>query len=187
MSIELCPLPLDSRFCTKYEVLKKIVYYLLICSCLLAIGCKASKKDKVSTKDTTNTPKKPPRPKSLFNFEKSPTLSAVLDKAEKVQKPVFVDFYTTWCTPCKMMEEDIFTDKNLANYYNRNFVIYKVDCEKGNGANLAAIYGINNYPTLLFLDVKGNILLRHESAAYHSKMQQLGDEALLVFKNKGTN
>lgn len=149
----------------------------------MAVGCKTSKKDKGSTASTTK-PVKPPKPKSLFNFEKSPTLSGVLDKAAKAKKPVFVDFYTSWCTPCKMMDEDVFTNKDLANYYNQNFISYKVDCEKGNGSNLAAIYGINNYPTLIFLDEKGNILIRHESAAYHSKMQELADRALSEFKNK---
>ncbi len=153
----------------------------MILSCLLIGGCKSSKNGSSSSSNPT-----PPKPKSYFKFEKSETLSAVLDKAAKENKPVFVDFYTTWCTPCKMMDEDVFSDRNLASYFNDNFVNYKVDCEKGNGTNLAAIFGINNYPTLIFMDEKGSILVRHESAAYHSKLQELGEEALYAFQNKNT-
>ena len=147
----------------------------------MASGCKTSKSG--GSKGSSTQPSKP---KNLFKFESSPTLSAVLDKAARENKPVFVDFYTSWCTPCKMMDQDVFTDKNLATFYNKNFLNYKVDCEKGNGMNLASIFGINTYPTLIFLDSKGSVLLKHESAAYHSKMQQLADDALFEFKNRST-
>ena len=126
----------------------------MISSCLFGTACKSS--DKTKKGSTVSKPKKPTAPKPLFKFDQSTTLSAVLDKAAKAKKPIFVDFYTSCCTRCKMMDEYIFTDKNLADYYNKNFLSYKVDCEKGNGVNLASIYGINNYPTLLYLDEKGS-------------------------------
>ena len=154
----------------------------MVCTCLLATGCKSSKDGKSGNSNT----QQPSKPKTLFKFDKSPTLSQLLDKAAKENKPVFVDFYTTWCTPCKMMDEDVFTDSGLAAYYNENFLNYKVDCEKDNGVNLASIFGINTYPTLIFLDEKGSVLVKHESAAYHSKMQQLGEDALFEFKNRST-
>ncbi len=82
------------------------------------------------------------------------------------------------------MDEDVFTDKALANYYNDNFINYKVDCERGNGINLATIYSVSNYPTLLYLDHKGNILVSYERAAYQSKMMELGEDAIKKYKNK---
>ena len=164
-------------------IVKKLLIYILISSCLFGTACKSS----TNTKNTSSTSKpKPTAPKTLFKFEQSNTLSAVLDKAAKANKPIFVDFYTSWCTPCKMMDQDIFTNRNLADYYNKNFLSYKVDCEKGNGVNLASIYGINNYPTLLYLDEKGNILVKHESAAYHTKMEQLAKDALFEYNNRST-
>ncbi len=144
----------------------------------MASGCKSSKKG-----GETYVPPAPTS-RANFHFVKSKTLSDILDRAEKEKKPVFVDFYTTWCTPCKMMDRDVFTDSALAQYYNENFISYKVDCEKGNGQNLAAIYNVSNYPTLVYLDHKGTILVSHGSAAYPSKMMELGKSAVNTYRSK---
>lgn len=158
------------------KVKNLIIVPLLVASVFLVFGCKSKQKSTHST--TVNVSK------TKFKFEKSRTLSTVLDQAAEKNRPVFVDFYTSWCTPCKMMDEDVFTDRQLAKYYNEKFMNYKVDCETQNGANLASIFNVSTYPTLLWLDTKGNVLVKYEGAAYHSKMYQLGDEALRAFSNK---
>lgn len=151
----------------------------------MATGCKSSRNGSEPDKEDVVKPSpKPQGPKVLFKFQNSPTLSAVLDRAEREKKPVFVDFYTTWCTPCKMMDEDVFTDKPLASWFNQNFISYKVDCEKGNGTNLATIYGVSNYPTLLFLDHRGSVLVRYNRAAYHTKLTELAEDAIAQYKQK---
>ncbi len=111
-------------------------------------------------------------------FTNSGTLSDVLDKATAENKLVFIDFYTTWCLPCKLMEEDVFPDKRLGEFMNENFISYKVNAEKGNGVNLATLYSINAYPTLLFLDREGNVLERKIGAAYHRELFALGEAAI---------
>lgn len=112
------------------------------------------------------------------DFVSSDNLTAVLEMAESKDKLVFVDFYTTWCLPCKMMDEDVFPDKGISKLMNDNFVSYKVNAEKGNGPNLAALYQVVAYPTLLFLDGKGNVLVRKEGSAYHSELTTLAEEAM---------
>jgi len=109
---------------------------------------------------------------------KSSKLFPVLDKAEAQDKLVFVDFYTSWCLPCKMMDEDVFPDKALGDFFNKNFISYKVNTERSNGANIAALYGVHTYPTLLFLDAKGNVLERKEGAAYHTELRNMAERAL---------
>jgi len=111
-------------------------------------------------------------------FTQSETLSDVLDKASAENKLVFVDFYTTWCLPCKLMDQDVFPDRRLGDFMNDNFVSYKVNAEQGNGVNLATLYNVEGYPTLLFLDSKGNILERKLGAAYQREMFELGEAAL---------
>lgn len=74
-------------------------------------------------------------------------------------KPVFIDCYTTWCGPCKWMTANIFTEASVAKYYNENYVCLKIDMEKGEGVDIAKKYGIRAYPTLLYLDDKGERLL----------------------------
>ena len=58
-------------------------------------------------------------------------LESVLQKAAKENKLIFIDAYTTWCGPCKKMSKEVFTTDTVANYFNRTFVNYKFDMEKG--------------------------------------------------------
>lgn len=118
-------------------------------------------------------------------FTPSDNLTAVLELAEDKEKLVFVDFYTTWCLPCKLMDEDVFTDKGIGELMNDNFINYKIDAEKGNGPNLALLYQVNVFPTLLFLDGKGRVVVRKEGAAYQTELRSLAEEAMANMTNTG--
>ncbi len=150
--------------------MRKITYIIAILSFTI-FSCKSNK----NTVNHTNNGNA-----VAFEFEKSKTLMAVLDKAKEENKLVFVDFYASWCMPCKMMDEDVFTNKELGHIYNKNFINYKINVEESNGANIAALYEIKYYPTLMFLDSSGNVVVKHEAAAYYSKMKELADEALAI-------
>ncbi len=76
----------------------------------------------------------------------------LLVEAKRQQKPIFVDVYTTWCRPCKVLDKQIFPQEKVGNFYNKNFINYKVDAELGEGSEIAKKYGIVQYPTLLYLD-----------------------------------
>lgn len=75
----------------------------------------------------------------------------VLKQARKEKKPIFLDCYTSWCGPCKMMAKDVFTQDSVGRFYNRHFVCVKMDMEK-EGKALAEKYGVRSYPTFLFID-----------------------------------
>jgi thioredoxin-related protein len=94
----------------------------------------------------------------------SGNLESVLQKAAKENKLIFIDAYTTWCGPCKKMSKEVFTIDTVANYFNRKFVNYKFDMEKGEGIEFAKKYQVNCYPNLLVLDSKGNVI--HRGAGY---------------------
>ena len=146
--------------------MKKIIFFF----CLLSLGlgaCKGSKKAKTTS---------PPKPG--VQFMESKTLSEVLDRAKAENKLVFVDFYTTWCLPCKLMDEDVFPNKEIGDFMNDNFISYKVDAEKGNGVNLRTVFDVYLYPTLLFLDTNGRVLERKEGAAYHTELRAIAERAL---------
>ena len=96
--------------------------------------------------------------RSLVKFEHGNSLSAVLEVAKRQNKPVFIDFYTTWCTPCKLMDNDVFTHQETANLLNQNFINYKVNAEKGNGPDLATLYNVKSFPTLIFIDENGKVI-----------------------------
>lgn len=80
---------------------------------------------------------------------------ARLDSARQSGKPVFLDFYTDWCGPCKVMDRDVFPDRQLADFFNSNFICLKINTEKGEGPALARLYNIEAYPTMIFLDKEG--------------------------------
>lgn len=78
-----------------------------------------------------------------------------LAKAKQENKLVFVDFYTTWCGPCKAMDANIFPDAKIGALFNKKFVAIKIDAEKGEGIQLASKYKVKGYPTLLYLAADG--------------------------------
>ena len=92
-----------------------------------------------------------------IKFEDS-DFNTILAKAKSEKKLIFLDAYAAWCGPCKLMERNVFTDANVADYYNKNFINAHFDMEKGEGPALAAKYGIRSYPTLMFLNAEGEVV-----------------------------
>lgn len=152
------------------------IYYLFVCFVLLT-SCK-SKEAIVKTRTIKS--------KSAIHWKDAATISPILYKAEAEGKMVFLDIYTDWCLPCQMMDEDVFTDKKIGDLINKDFISYKVNAEKRNGPDLNFLFQVTKYPTLLFLDARGNELIRKEGAAYHRELTGLIAEAKDIMKAKKT-
>ncbi len=144
--------------------MKNILCFFLLSLPLFLSNCSSSKSAGTTT--------------SGIRFEKSDILSDVLDKAEKKNKLVFLDMYTTWCVPCKIMDEEVFTDPNVIKLLNNEFISFKVDAEKGNGTNLAFLFQTQVYPTLLFLDQKGNVIERSNGSLSQTGLIEMANRAL---------
>ncbi|WP_172279399.1 thioredoxin family protein [Chryseobacterium sp. LAM-KRS1] len=99
-------------------------------------------------------------------------------EAKKSGKTIFVDAYTSWCGPCKLLKSKTFKDKIAAGYFNRNFINYTIDMEKGEGIELAKDWKVNSYPSLLFFDPNGKLLLRQIGYVDGKGLIELGKEAL---------
>ncbi len=88
-----------------------------------------------------------------------PYSNQVLVDARQAQKPVIIDFYATWCTPCRALEEITFRQPDVVKKADQNFVMVKVDLtQKGNPVYLRLLgqYGIKGVPTVVFLDGRGS-------------------------------
>lgn len=101
----------------------------------------------------------------------------ILAKAEAEGQLIFVDAYASWCGPCKMMAKNVFTQSEVGEYYNRNFVNAKIDMEKGEGVGLARKYNVRAYPTLLFINADGQLVHRGVGYKDAEDFIQLGEEA----------
>jgi len=84
----------------------------------------------------------------------------VLQRAQRENKLIFVDCYTSWCGPCKQLATQVFPQEKMGEYLNSRFVNAKYDMEKGEGLTVGKQYDkeIKVFPTMLILTAQGEII-----------------------------
>lgn len=118
-----------------------------------------------------------------IQFSEEKNLDAVLEKSQKEGKMIFMDCYTHWCGPCKYLSANIFTLKSVGDYFNEHFVNVKFDMESVEGKKIATKYGVRAYPTLLFLNSKGEVEHTSIGCGGEQHLLMLGKTALDPTKN----
>ena len=88
-------------------------------------------------------------------FETKST-DAVREMAIKQGKLVFIDLYASWCPPCRMMERQVFSRKDVGEFMDQRFVA---------GRELMKRYGRDAIPLYLVFDTRGELLGRIQGAA----------------------
>lgn len=88
-------------------------------------------------------------------------------------KPAIVDFYASWCGPCKRIAPIL---EELAAEYGDEIYIYKIDTEVEQ--DLAAAFGIRSIPSLLFIPMKGDPKMM-QGAMTKSGFKEVIDKELL--------
>ena len=94
----------------------------------------------------------------LINWETN--YNTALEKAVKENKAIMIDFYTDWCTICKIMETNVYLDKEIASNINYNFVPLKINAED-NDENVKLLtnkYNISAFPSAVFINTNGFII-----------------------------
>ena len=84
----------------------------------------------------------------------------IISRAKQENKYVFVDFYATWCGPCKRMDEKTFTDAKVQDLLN-SMIAADWDAEKDPHIAIAKQYKVSAYPTLLVIGPDGKEVDRH--------------------------
>lgn len=86
--------------------------------------------------------------------------------------PVLVDFWATWCEPCKRIEPVI---KELAAHYNGKLVVGKLNIEESPAT--ARRFMVRNMPTFMIFK-NGEVAATQMGAVAKSQMMQFIDRAL---------
>lgn len=133
--------------------MKKILALSMLLAFISFSACAGSNKDNKSEKEQKKeTIMKPIHLtkaeflKKVANYEKNPEEWKYLG-----DKPCIIDFYASWCGPCKMIAPIL---EELAQEYAGEIYIYKVNTEEER--ELAAAFGIRSIPTLLFCPMNEN-------------------------------
>lgn len=77
------------------------------------------------------------------------TYAEALKAAAQDNKIVLLDFYTTWCGPCKKLDQTTWNDKKVAKWLAQKAIALKIDAEKEK--KLAEKFRIGAYPTIVLL------------------------------------
>ena len=117
-------------------------------------------------------------------------------KARQENKKVLIDVYTTWCGWCKKMDADTYSDTLLAPYLSRHFVLVKLNAESDAALNykgeasteqgLAGSFGVNGYPTTIFLTSAGEPITATpgymDAATFRTLASFIGEDYYLTMK-----
>lgn len=115
-------------------------------------------------------------------FIENGSISLLMEKAKLENKIIFLDFYADWCGPCKQMDREVFQDKRIGEFFNENFINFKVDGERGKGRELANLYDVKGYPTVVFIDPKGIVLNRQVGLIFQEQLMSLAERSIELHK-----
>ncbi|MBO5810994.1 MAG: thioredoxin [Bacteroidales bacterium] len=117
---------------------------------------------------------------TTINLTKEEFLNKVMDYENnpkewkyKGDKPAIIDFYASWCGPCKMLAPVL---EELAKEYEGQIYIYKVDTEAEE--ELSRAFGIRSIPTMLFVPMNGQPMMT-QGALPKTELDKIIKERLL--------
>ena len=124
-------------------MIKRVLFLTVGILSLLLAACetKAINNDKKGNKMKTIELTKSDFLKKIVNYEKNPEEWSYLG-----DKPAIIDFYASWCGPCKMVAPIL---EELAAEYEGEIYVYKVNTEQEQ--ELAALFNIRSIPSFLFI------------------------------------
>lgn len=97
-------------------------------------------------------------------------LKEAIKKAGAEGKLSFVEFYASWCGPCKWMERTTLANPEVASYINENYVAVKINIDDFDGYAWKQQYDVEVLPTILIFNSKGTLVERIEETVGPTKL-----------------
>jgi thiol-disulfide isomerase/thioredoxin len=122
------------------------------------------------------------------------TWKEVKEKAKEQNKYIFIDFYATWCGPCKRMDKNVYVNDSIGKFFNDKFISVKVQIDKTERDNdyiknwyvdallLQKEYKIVEYPSFVFLSPL--CMITHKDVGYKSVNELLTIGEIALVPNK---
>lgn len=123
--------------------MKKLITLLMMTFVMLGTSCAQNNADKKN--DPVISMNKQMFLEKVFDYTTGAT-----EWKYQGNKPCIIDFYATWCGPCRMISPIL---KDLATEYKDSIVVYKVDTDREQ--ELSAAMGIRSLPTVVFIPQEG--------------------------------
>lgn len=100
-------------------------------------------------------------------------LKEAIKKAGAEGKLSFVEFYASWCGPCKWMERTTLSNPQVSSYINENYVAVKINIDDFDGYAWKQQYDVEVLPTILIFNSKGTLVERIEETVGPTKLIKL--------------
>ena len=109
-------------------------------------------------------------------------MNAKFASAKAAGKPVFLDYYATWCTDCNLMKKTVFNDSQVQQYMQKNFVVIQADVSDQFDKRTQPMkdkFGVFGPPALLFFDREGNLVKKEYGLLTKDEFMALANTAAL--------
>jgi thioredoxin-related protein len=127
---------------------------------------------------------RPAAPLTWLSFQQG------LEESSKHNKKMLVDVYTDWCSWCKKMDKEVYTDEHVIELLKQHFVVVKLNAESSkqltyNGQKFteqefARALGIDGYPTTVFFQADAKPITRipgfMEAGTFLNVLQYIGED-----------
>ena len=143
--------------------MKNILTLMLL---LFTLGAAASNEEEKTMKATNIT--KQDFINKVMDYKSNPS-----EWKYKGDKPAIIDFYASWCGPCRMLAPIL---DEIAKEYDGKIYVYKVDTEAE--TELAQLFGIRSIPSILFVPMDGQPMMM-QGALPKAELQQVIEEKLV--------
>lgn len=113
--------------------------------------------------------------------QRNKQLEPVAAEIKASGKPRLMEFYATWCCPCRNYAPTL---DALQNQYGTSIDFYRMDVDNPSYNGLAQRMGVSSIPRTFLFDSQGTVLLDATGAQPREKLEKLFSDALASKANK---